>query len=259
MKIKLFLFIATSVLILSSCVKDESTIPELTTNTVTEITGTSVKTGGNIISDGGKTITSMGVCWNTAPSPTTEDSKLTTQVVAGQFNLIISELEPITTYYVRAFAVNEKGTAYGNEISFTTMPPVPVVNFNGVQLWIHPADNATDIIWWSDTYVITGATSVTDGKTNTTTIVNTLGDGNYAAKICNDLVAFGYSDWYLPSRDELIRMEENKSEIGGFDTEKGYWSSTEYADYYAYVIYFNNGMYVNTMKHNEFNVRCVRK
>jgi hypothetical protein len=263
MKIKIIILAVFTVgaFILSSCKEDKPEPATLSTTEATEISANSAATGGNITLDGGADITSRGVCWDTTPNPTTAASKVQSGTGTGSFTVSITGLNAATTYYIRAFAINEAGTAYGNEISFTTLnpPPVPTISFNSNTLWIYPTDNSVDVKWADDQFIITGATSLIDGKANTTTIISVLGAGTYAAKICDDLEAFGHSDWYLPSRDELSAMEDNQTSIGNFDTEKGYWSSSEYADYYAFIVYFNNGMYVNTMKNNIHNVRCIRK
>lgn len=65
------------------------------------------------------------------------------------------------------------------------------------------------------------------GQTNTTNIVNYLGVGNYAAKFCDDLVLNGYSDWFLPSAEELNAIGENliSNNLGNFYGGH-YWSSS---------------------------------
>jgi uncharacterized protein (TIGR02145 family) len=79
-------------------------------------------TGGTIVSDGGMIITSRGVCWSTNQSPTILDKKTSDGTGSGAFKSLISRsnLGPATTYYVRAYATNGSGTAYGNQVSFTS-------------------------------------------------------------------------------------------------------------------------------------------
>ncbi len=91
-----------------------------------------------------------------------------------------------------------------------------------------PTDISSGIQWYNGSFQTTGATSNSDGKTNTNTIISTQGSGSYAAKLCQDLVLGGYSDWYLPAKAELSTLYTNKATIGGF-TAASYWSSTEYA------------------------------
>lgn len=94
----------------------------LTTNTVTAITRSTAVSGGAITEDGGGDITARGVCWSKTQSPTVADSKTIDGTGKGNFVSNITGLEPATIYYVRAYATNKAGTAYGNAVSFTTDP-----------------------------------------------------------------------------------------------------------------------------------------
>lgn len=96
------------------------TIPIITTTTVSNITQTTATSGGNITSDGGAAVTSRGVCWSTSQNPTIANSKTTDGSGTGSFTSNLTGLTANTTYYVRAFATNSKGTAYGEQVSFTT-------------------------------------------------------------------------------------------------------------------------------------------
>jgi len=96
-------------------------LPELSTSAVSEVTSTSAICGGNITSDGGAVITSRGVCWSTNHNPTISGNKSTDGAGTGGFMSSITGLLPGRTYYVRAYALNNEGTAYGNEISFSTL------------------------------------------------------------------------------------------------------------------------------------------
>jgi len=89
----------------------------LTTTSVTEITSTSAITGGNITADNGGSITSRGICWNTNSSPTTSTNKTEDGSGLGSFSSSLSALQPGTTYFVRAYATNSVGTAYGAKAS----------------------------------------------------------------------------------------------------------------------------------------------
>ena len=95
-------------------------VPTLTTTAVTSITLTTAVSGGNITADGGGAVTARGVCWATTATPTITDSKTTDGTGTGSFTSNLTGLLPATTYYVRAYATNSAGTAYGNEVSFTT-------------------------------------------------------------------------------------------------------------------------------------------
>jgi len=112
------LLIIFSVLIINFCKKEE--VPTLTTSAITNITGTSATSGGTIISEGSRKVISRGVCWGTGIDPTISDNKTTDSAGTGSFTSIISGLKGASKYYIRAYATNSVGTAYGNEISFAT-------------------------------------------------------------------------------------------------------------------------------------------
>ncbi len=97
-----------------------ATFPSVTTSTVSNITYTSATCGGNVTADGGATVTARGVCWSTMPNPTIGNRKTIDGTGLGSFTSTITDLVEGTKYYVRAYATNSVGTAYGEEISFFT-------------------------------------------------------------------------------------------------------------------------------------------
>jgi hypothetical protein len=114
-------------LIAFSCQKELSpentvaTLPTLTTTAATSITNTTAASGGNITDDGGAAVTARGVCWSTTANTTIALSTKTTNGTGiGIFTSAITGLNATTVYYVRAYATNSAGTAYGNEIIFTS-------------------------------------------------------------------------------------------------------------------------------------------
>jgi hypothetical protein len=116
---KLSVLLFLSAIIFSSCEKKSELT--LTTTEASNITHNSAKSGGNITSDGGATVTARGVCWSTSANPTIENNITTDSTGTGAYTSSITRLAANTTYYVRAYATNIAGTAYGNEISFKTM------------------------------------------------------------------------------------------------------------------------------------------
>lgn len=96
------------------------TLPTVVTKQVTSIGSTSAECGGEITSDGGHMVTARGVCWSTHRNPTIYDTYTTNGMGTGEYSSTLSGLEMGTTYYVRAYAINEKGTSYGTEVSFDT-------------------------------------------------------------------------------------------------------------------------------------------
>ena len=101
----------------------EITLPEVETKEVMDITLNSAKSGGNVTNNGNSIITSRGVCWNTSGNPNLENNlgNTTDGNGMGSFNSNITGLMENTTYYIVAYATNEKGTNYGNVKVFTTL------------------------------------------------------------------------------------------------------------------------------------------
>ena len=96
-------------------------LPKVTTSAVSEITINSAVCGGEVTFNGNVSVTARGICWSTSQNPTIEDNKTTNGSGLGSFTSNLSNLASQTTYYVRAYATNEVGTSYGNEVSFTTL------------------------------------------------------------------------------------------------------------------------------------------
>jgi hypothetical protein len=258
-------------------------LPTVTsTAAISNISDTTASSGGSITNDGGASATARGVCWSTISNPTIALSTKTIDGSGiGSFTSSITGLLAATTYYVRAYATNSVGTAYGNQVVFTTPAIIIGSSYQGgivayilqagdpgydanVQhgLIAAPSDQSTGILWYNGSYVTTGATATAlgTGNANTNTIVSVQGNGNYAAKLCYDLVLNGYSDWYLPSKDELNKLYINRTAIGGF-AAAFYWSSSEDISnnpYNAYLHVFWNGFQGSDGKGAAFYVRAVR-
>ena len=124
-KIRVIIFLL-SLFLTQSC-KDEELIipPVLSTTNVTAISYTIATSGGNITNTGGGAITSRGVCWDIASNPTIEKNRTENGTGSGSFTSNIIGLSDNTKYFVRAFAVNSSGIAYGEEVSFTTLKVEP--------------------------------------------------------------------------------------------------------------------------------------
>jgi hypothetical protein len=97
-------------------------LPSVTTTAVTQIAGNSAVSGGHVTADGGAEVTRRGVCWNATGQPTLSDSHTEDGSGTGIFSSLISGLSGDTVYHVRAYATNRMGTAYGNELTFETLP-----------------------------------------------------------------------------------------------------------------------------------------
>jgi plastocyanin len=119
--------IGTVLFICNCTTTDQATLPSLTTASVANITSTTASSGGNISSDGNSSVTARGVCWSISSNPSVSDTKTTNGTGTGQFIANLTGLAPGTTYFVRAYSTNSVGTAYGNEISFSTNDLHPAV------------------------------------------------------------------------------------------------------------------------------------
>ena len=98
-------------------------LPTVTTSGVSEISKRRASCGGNVTFSGGAEVTAKGVCWSLAPNPTISDDHTTSGTGEGSFTSTLIQLTGGTTYYVRAYATNSVGTAYGPQVSFTTPSP----------------------------------------------------------------------------------------------------------------------------------------
>jgi len=250
----------------SSCKKED--VPVLTTLAVTEITETTAKSGGNISSDGGATITARGVCWSTRQTPTISDNKTTDGTGTGDFESSIVGLSANTTYYVRAYATNIAGTGYGDEIIFNTGLLIGsnhqggLVFYNdgtGHGLVCAEYDLSAGIVWGCGGTAIGGtSTAINTGEANTNAIVAGCTEAG-AAKLCYDLSLNGYDDWFLPSIDELALMYTNLylQDLVYFASD-WYWSSSEDSRFNAWTQGFGSGGQLSEGKANTRRVRAVR-
>jgi uncharacterized protein (TIGR02145 family) len=111
------------------------TPPSLTTTTLSSITSVSVATGGSVVNNGGAPITARGVVWDTLTNPLVTKNRSINGSLNNIFLDTIRGLAGSRVYYVRSYATNSAGTAYGNELTFTTLTPVvPTVTINPIDL-----------------------------------------------------------------------------------------------------------------------------
>jgi len=264
------------------CITLDATLPILNTTSITSIANTSAISGGNISSDGSSTIIARGVCWSTSPNPTTANIKTSNGSGIGTFTSNITGLTGGETYYVRSYATNGVGTAYGNQLTFKTPLVIGQSYQGGIVAYILQSgdpgydanmqhgliaaanDASGNIRWHNGTNVTTAATGIIlgTGNSNTTKIINVQGGTSttYAAGLAKAYNAGTYTDWYLPSRDELTKLYLNRIAIGGFDYSIStiYWSSTESTSSGASSRNFANGALLTNTKSTISRVRAVR-
>ena len=121
------------------------------------------------------------------------------------------------------------------------------------------ADLDTGIVWTSGAFNISNATrnGIGAGRFNTERIIIRQGTGAYAAQVCADYQGGGYSDWYLPSVNELNILYQQQNMVGGF-TSNAYWSSNELSNQQATAITFNGGGFTPSVKTTTHPIRAVR-
>lgn len=353
------LYVVLCLLVFSNCKKISERPPTkiprgnyitLSTETITDIKGTEATTGARFSYYGDSNIIDKGICWSLTPNPDTLSFRQSKGKGIGNFNYIITNLQPKNTYYTRAYAINKKGIYYGNELTFTTLDVLSVstdtilnitrttAQFKGTilsygnkpifeygfcysDLYSMPdiydeklaissgnpfgaflqtlkkgttyavrayARNADGLVygksiqfktkynkyeigdsaeggfvfyvdatgdhgliaankdiasakWGCQGTSISGTYSyVGSGATNTTRIIQSCFTTGIAARICDASTLNGYSDWFLPSKDELNLMHQNLylKNKGNFKTNV-YWSSTQSSSLNAWRQLFN--------------------
>jgi uncharacterized protein (TIGR02145 family) len=205
------LFLTCIILLLTGCSKKDEpgTIPDVTTKAVSNITGTSADSGGEITSDGGADIIARGVCWNTNADPTVANSKTSDGSGQGTFTSQLTGLSQNTTYHIRAYATNSKGTAYGADVIFTTTIATVTI---GSQVWMaknldvtnyrngDPIPNVTDGILWIS--LTAGAyTSFNNLNSNSSSLGHLY---NWFA--VNDPRNICPAGWHIPSQAEWVTL-----------------------------------------------------
>jgi uncharacterized protein (TIGR02145 family) len=122
-----------SLFLIHSCKKEKPAPPAIITAAITNITPTTVTSGGNVTNEGGAPVISRGVCWNTSLNPTISNNMTIDSAGPGIFVSHLTNLVPNTEYFVRAYATNSGGTVYGDHVSFRTrMIEMPTLTTNGI-------------------------------------------------------------------------------------------------------------------------------
>ena len=161
-----------------------------------------------------------------------------------------------------------KEIQYGTGTITPTPPEVGDSYGGGIVFWLDGsgggliaaiADQGT-FAWWNGSNTATGATATAlgTGSANTTAIIASQGNtGAYAAKICRDYDGGDYDDWFLPSKDELEKLYDNRAVIGAYVGE-WHWSSSQTANSMAWGKNFHNGLQIPWSKGAVLRVRAIR-
>jgi uncharacterized protein (TIGR02145 family) len=229
--------------ILLSCRTQE--IPTVITSSVTAVTLVSATCGGTITDDGGSNINAKGVCWDVYVNPTISASRTNVSKDDNPFQSNMTGLAKGTTYHVRAYATNSVGTAYGNDISFTTLMTDASGNtYNsviiGTQTWMVENLRTTLYNNFVPIHYISNTTEWADTKTDAYCYYNNDADlyknkygvlYNWNAVNKGRLCPVG---WHVPTSEQWTILTDYLKNIGygfggsGDDTGKSMAASSDW-------------------------------
>jgi hypothetical protein len=260
----------------------------ITTLDVIDISATSATSGISFYSSSSYPSTpDRGICWSTNSNPTRDDNfSLVTASgsVFGEFPVQLTNLSATTLYHTRAFVTTANGTAYGNDIEFTTAQnglQIGDSHEGGIIFYLDATGNhglicaindfSSTSAWGCNGMEINGAddSDILTGAQNTIDIESGCSTPSTAADVCSNSSLNGYTDWFLPSVNELKYMRTQKDIInsnslsaGGneFDNSQDYWSSTESTPFHALSILFSSNNAFNlSSKSSAYLIRPVRQ
>ena len=191
---------------------------------------------GKVVEIGEAAVTDRGICYGTS-TPTIKNSKISCGEGKGGFSCQIEDIPDVhaKNYYIRAYATNKYGTSYGEAVMIDHRNPYNLYKLEdkGVSYLVLPYDleNAN---------------------------MSSYTQKNYAQQNCQELVAYDYEDWDLPTIAVLELLYKHKDEIGGFTNQK-YWSCSAASTYVRWwYLDFSTGVKCSDYSET-YGVRPVRQ
>ncbi len=177
--------------------------PTVTTTAADSVTSTTAASGGNVTGGGASTVTARGVCWNITGNPTVADSYTEDGTGTGTFDSLLTGLNLNTVYYIRAYATNSKGTAYGTELQFTTLSPKQIIGE----------------VKYNSTIPVSGAevTAYNRDISNGFRTVPTDSEGKFWLSVPGGrwevtVLQAGNAEWLSPRTPQIIQFAEDETE-----------------------------------------------
>ncbi len=185
-------------------------LPTVETIGLTAMTSNSFTCKCNVISQGKAIVTERGICWSTN-IPTIQDNKVLFGGGEGVYSCTVTGLDfGSTTYYARAYAINEYGESYGEPVEVNSSRvayfSLPTMDFGGYTYHIHPDMGGMQWI--------------------------------QGEEACNNLVAYGFDDWFMPNKEEMLAIAKIENVL---DKVIRYWTSSDAGSPYYYFVYYNYG------------------
>ena len=258
----------------------EANLAAVSTSSVTYISTTFATSGGNIVNDGGGIISERGICWNSAGNPSIADNKKIAGSGVGSYKVVMQNLLPATKYYIRAYAVNSAGTAYGEEISFTTLTQksVPQLTTSSVtNILVKTAQAGGSVISWGGDSVFVRGVCYGENPNPTVNYFRTINSsdiGSFSTVIGNlkentkyylrayaeNSVGVGYGDevsFNTQSPAAAITKTVALDGTGDYSTVQSAFDAvpTNYTG--KYIIFIKNGTYKEKLKLTSGKVNVV--
>ena len=254
MKRNFTLFCFLCALIVSFCGCQHEKLPTVYTTEVSDITGTSALSGGTVVDDGTE-VTMRGVCYSTTNNlPNVNDDVITVDGDgAGEYFSKLENLTPNTLYYVRAYAMNSVGTAYGETVSFRTKD----INDDDTLI-----NETIRLLCRPDGWVLAEATCNPALQFEDGSYSNNLLEGFIQDYERDDIITFHYNGYFFQSiRPGILLPNENEP---GYTEELAYFCSLDEQNsgwIFMQIPFFYDETQehcrIITLDENMFKIECV--